>query len=227
MKEEKHEQLVSALCDFDNLCAYKANCDNVKVGLVPRMLGRTLVGLGNLFYGEKPSYGKFKSIEVIARIPYQSWEVVSYMLLTTFYANEERAIALSKTSHFGRASQDNETMHVVVMAQLAKKYGQSGFLLHTIVPLIFSFFYFIASTILYLISPRSALELNYLFEDHAFHQYDRFLKENEEHLRKERVSIAFLHFYGRNVKTEYELFQSIRNDELAHRNRSAERACEL
>ncbi len=227
MKEEKHEQLVSALCDFDALCAYKSNCDDIKIGLLPRVLGGILVGLGTLFYGKKPSYGKFKAIEVIARIPYQSWEVVSYMLLTAFYSNQARAIELSKTSQFGRASQDNETMHVVVLAQLAKKHGQSNFILHTLIPLVFSFFYFLASSILYLVSPRSALELNYAFEDHAFHQYDQFLKENEERLRKERVSIPFLEFYGRHVSTEYELFQTIRNDEIAHRNRSAERACEL
>lgn len=227
MNEEKHEQLVIALNDPESLSAYKAAGDGFTVGLIPRILGSILVGLGTTFFGEKPSYGKFKSIEVIARIPYQSWEVVSYMLLTAFYSNEKRAISLAKTSFFGRGSQDNETMHVVVIAQLAKKYGQNGFLLHTLVPLLFSFFYFLASFLLYLFSPRSAMELNYLFEDHAFAQYDRFLRENAEELKKRSVSSDYLDFYGRKVLSEYALFESIRNDEIIHRNRSRERALEL
>jgi hypothetical protein len=226
MQNDRHEQLVTALCDHDTLCAYKLTCDNVTIGLVPRVLGRILVGMGNMVYGDAPSYGKFKSIEVIARIPYQSWEVASYMLLTTFYSNEKKAIELSKTSLFGRESQDNETMHVVVLAQLARKYGEDSLIQHTILPLCFAFFYFFASFMLYAVSPRSALELNYLFEDHAFEQYDLFLRTHAEELKKRAVDIEYLVFYGRNVRSEYELFQTIRNDELAHRNRSAERACE-
>jgi hypothetical protein len=227
MHNEKQEELVRVLTDEDRVREYKAAQDGFRPGVVPRILGGILVGLGNLFYGEKPSYGKFKSIEVIARIPYQSWEVASYMLLTSFYANEKKAIELATTSEFSRTSQDNETMHVVVMSQLAKKYGQNGFLLHTLVPLAFSFFYFLSSFILYLVSPRSALALNFLFEDHAFAQYDRFLREHEEDLRKKPMRDDFLDFYGRQVISEYEFFLSVRNDEIIHRNRSAERAREL
>lgn len=227
MRDEKHEELVRVLTDDERVREYKAACDGFRPGIIPRLLGGFLVGLGNLFYGEKPSYGKFKSIEVIARIPYQSWEVASYMLLTSFYSNEQKAIELAKTSEFSRTSQDNETMHVVVISQLAKKYGQNSFLLHTLVPLVFSFFYFASSFLLYLFSPKSALALNYLFEDHAFEQYSRFIRENEEELRKRPMRDDFLDFYGRQVVSEYEFFLSVRNDEIIHRNRSAERANEL
>lgn len=227
MCDEKHEELVRVLVDEERVREYKAAEDGFRPGIVPRALGGILVGLGNLFYGEKPSYGKFKSIEVIARIPYQSWEVASYMLLTSFYANEKKAIELAKTSEFSRTSQDNETMHVVVIAQLAKKYGQDSMFLHTFIPLVFSFFYALSSFLLYLISPRSALELNYLFEDHAFEQYDRFIRENEEELRKRPIRDDFLDFYGRHCVSEYDFFLSVRNDEIVHRNRSVARAKEL
>ncbi len=227
MRDEKHERLVGELTDEGAVREYKAAWDGFRPGVVPRILGGILVGLGNLFYGEKPSYGKFKSIEVIARIPYQSWEVASYMLLTGFYSNEQKAIALAKTSEFSRSSQDNETMHVVVISQLAKKEGQDSFLLHTFVPLAFSFFYFVSSFLLYLVSPKSALALNYLFEDHAFAQYDRFVREHAEDLHKKPMRDDFLDFYGRQVVSEYDFFLSVRNDEIVHRNRSAERASEL
>lgn len=227
MRDDKHEELISVLNDENAVKDYKAAYDSFRPGIAPRILGGILVGLGNLFYGERPSYGKFKSIEVIARIPYQSWEVASYMLLTSFYANEQKAIKLAKTSEFSRTSQDNETMHVVVIAQLAKKYGQNTFLLHTLLPLAFSFGYFLSSFILYLFSPKSALSLNYLFEDHAFAQYDRFVRENTEDLKKKPMTVEFLNFYGRHAISEYDFFLSVRNDEIVHRNRSAERANEL
>ncbi|MBI2121033.1 MAG: hypothetical protein HYT94_05415, partial [Parcubacteria group bacterium] len=76
-------------------------------------------------------------------------------------------------------------------------------------------------------SPRSALELNYLFEDHAFEQYDLFLKQQGDKLKTKPVSSKFLDFYGRHVANEYDLFLSIRNDEIIHRNSSIRRAMTL
>jgi ubiquinol oxidase len=226
MHKEDHERVVVTLCEKEAFLAYKQRWDNQSVGMVPRILGAALVCLGNVFYGKEPSYGKFKAVEVIARIPYQSWEVASYMLLTFCYANEKRAIELSKTSVFGRVSQDNETMHVVVLSQLAKKYGEDGIFLHTLVPVFFAFFYFATSFVLYLVSPRAAFELNYLFEDHAYRQYERFLELRGKELAQRPVESDFLKFYGRLARTEHELFVSIRNDEIIHRNMSAAQAAE-
>lgn len=220
--EQSHEDIVKQLKDDEFLRSYKEKYDNYEVGIIPRILGGILVSSGTLLYGKKPSYKKFKAIEVIARIPYQSWEMVSYMLLTMFYSNEEKAIHLSKTSRFSRQAQDNETMHVVVISHIVKKDGGDNFILHTLIPLLFSVFYFLASYILYLFSHKSAMQLNYLFEGHAFEQYDEFIKTNEEKLRSKNVDSKFLKFYGRNVENEYDLFLSIRNDEIIHRNKSVE-----
>jgi hypothetical protein len=220
LSTHSHEEVVTSLVDEENLKAYKAGGDDYQVHWLPKIFGTTLVALGNLVFGEKPSYGKFKAVEVIARIPYQSWEIASYMFLTFFYTNEKKAIELSHTSHFGRAAQDNETMHVIVISQLAKKYGEDSFLIHTFVPLAFSFFYFVGSFILYVINPKYSFQLNYLFESHAFEQYARFVEENEETLKSKPIMSDFLALYGRFPKSEYELFVSIRNDELIHRNAS-------
>lgn len=223
MNYHKHEELVEALTDPETLETFVSAYANFPVGRIPKMLGDLLVWSGNLVFGSEPSYGKFKAIEVIARIPYQSWEVMSYMLLTMFYANEARAIALSRTSRFSRMAQDNETMHVVLLSQLAKKHGQNSFFKHTVIPLIFAFFYFFVACILYLFSPRSALELNYVFESHAFIQYDAFVKMYAEDMKTMPVLSDFLEFYGRHAKNEYELFVAIRADEIIHRNASAHR----
>ncbi len=215
-----HEELVRQLRDPKLRDDYARPLDNYKPGFVPSVLGWLLVTMGNVFYGPRPSYLKFKAVEVIARIPYQSWESAAYTLLTAFYGNEAHAIRLCRMAAFGRFAQDNETMHVVVISSIVRKMHKDAFFRHTLVPLLFSFFYFWVIYLLYMLSHRAALELNYLFESHAYAQYDRFLKENEESLKNNAIVSDFLDFYGREVRSEYEFFELVRNDELVHRNRS-------
>jgi len=217
---QEHEALVHELNDPELRAAYAAPYNNYKTGLIASVLGWLLVTSGTLMYGRKPSYGKFKAIEVIARIPYQSWEVASYTLLTAFYGNEKKAIDLTKTGMFSRMAQDNETMHVVVITKICKERKCVGPVRHMLIPLIFAFFYFWTIYLLYMLHRKSALELNNLFENHAFHQYQQFLDENEAALKERMCMSDFLTLYGRHVRSEYELFETIRNDELIHRNRS-------
>ena len=222
MHYREQEELVQKLNDPVFFNEYKEKYDGYKTALLPRLLGTLLVKCGNLVYGNEPTYRKFKAVEVIARIPYQSWEVASYTLLTMFYSNENRAIELSKTSRFSRLAQDNETMHVVVISQIVKKIHSNNFFLHTLIPLLFSLFYFWTSFFLYMFSSKASFELNYLFESHALEQYSKFIEKNEEKLKATSVNSPFLDFYGRIATNEYELFRSIRNDELIHRNQSIE-----
>lgn len=222
MQEEHsaHEALVKELLDAGLRREYAKSLDAYKPGVVPSFLGWILVASGNLFYGDRPSYGKFKAVEVIARIPYQSWESATYTLLTAFFGDEAYAVRLCKMSAFSRFAQDNETMHVVVIAHLARKNRHIGFFRHWLVPVVFAFFYFWTIYLLYMVSHRAALELNYLFESHAYAQYQRFLEENAEELKKKPLESEFLEFYGREARNEYEFFEMVRNDELIHRNRS-------
>ena len=217
---KEHEALNEALNDDTMRAEYAAPYNDYQAGFVARMLGKLLIGSGDLIYGKHPSYAKFKAIEVIARIPYQSWEVASYTLLTGLYSDEKKAIELAKTSNFARMAQDNETLHVVVISQIVCRRGEQGFVRHILIPLVFSLFYFWTLFVLYMINRKASLELNYLFEAHAYEQYGEFLEREGERLKHTLVTSEFLQFYGRQARTEYELFRSIRNDELIHRNRS-------
>lgn len=222
MNEEQsaHEALVRELCDPHLRAEYARPFDGYRVGVIPRILGGFLVAIGNLFYGTKPSYAKFKAVEVIARIPYQSWESAAYTLLSAFYGDEQHAIRLCKLSAFSRFANDNETMHVVVISHLVHSMRVTGFFRHTLVPILFSLFYFWVIYLLYLFSHRAALELNYVFESHAYEQYQEFLDAKEAELRATPVMSDFLTFYGRKATSAYDFFESVRNDELIHRNRS-------
>lgn len=204
----------------EQLEVYKKPYDNYRTSLLPSVLGKLLVNTGNVVYGYKPSYLKFRAVEVIARVPYHSWFSAAYTLLTVFYSHEQKAMELSKIENFAQIAQDNETMHVVVITQLAKKERGYGFIRHTIIPMFFAFFYFWMSYILYLIKPRWSYELNYLFESHAFEQYNEFLKTHAEELKTKPVESEFLAWYGRYPKNQYEFFLSVRNDEIIHRNQS-------
>ncbi|MFM2374342.1 MAG: hypothetical protein RLZZ234_337, partial [Candidatus Parcubacteria bacterium] len=172
---EELEQLNQALNDPEVLARYKEVLDNYTPAWLPRFLGKVLVWCGNVVYGSEPSYLKFRAVEVIARVPYHSWASAAYTLLTLCYANEAKAIQLSGVAKYARLAQDNETMHVVVISHLAQKEGHAGFIRYTLIPMLFAFFYFWSSYILFLVKPRYSYELNYMFENHAFHQYDRFL----------------------------------------------------
>ncbi|PIP55855.1 MAG: hypothetical protein CO183_00095 [Candidatus Zambryskibacteria bacterium CG_4_9_14_3_um_filter_42_9] len=224
MREEsnRHEQLALSLKDENLRREYAAPFDNHECWPSARFLAWLFVKSGTLIYGDRPSYAKFKAIEVIARVPYQSWELGVYTILTSFYTNERLAMVLSKFNTFSRLAQDNETMHVVVISQIVKRMKCERFFRHTIIPFIFSFFYFWTVYILFIFSKRSALDLNYLFESHAYEQYQKFLDNEGDRLRQTPILSDFLNFYGRSVRNEYEFFELVRNDELIHRNRSAE-----
>ena len=198
------ETLNQTLNDPEELRAYKEPLDHYQPAYIPRLLGSWLVWCGNVVYGKKPSYLKFRAVEVIARVPYHSWSSAAYTLLTLCYADEKKAIHLSSVSAYARLAQDNETMHVVVISQLAKKEEPAGLVRHTLIPMVFAFFYFWWSYVLYLVCPRYSYELNYMFENHAFEQYDWFLKECGEALKKKPMESDFLSWYGRNPRSQYE-----------------------
>ncbi|MBX9765334.1 hypothetical protein K2X83_01705, partial [Patescibacteria group bacterium] len=97
---------------------------------------------------------------------------------------------------------------------------QSNWFVHTLIPMLFAFFYFWAAYWLYLFSHKAAFELNYLFEQHAFDQYSEFLETREAELKGKKMDSDYLAWYGRKAETEYDFFLSVRNDEIIHRNNS-------
>lgn len=191
-----------------------------KTAAIPRFFGMILMGAGNVVYGKKPSYLKFRAIELVARVPYYSWESAVYTLLTLGFSDERKALRFSRVSAFSRIAQDNETMHVVVISHIARNEPCGGWLRRTALPVLFAAVYFWIVYIMYLCNRRWALEVNYLFENHAYHQYSEFLDLYEDELRHKPVTSDFLAWYGRTPRTQYEFFQSVRNDELIHRNMS-------
>ena len=216
------EELVLALNDDETRETYKKLHDDYPCAPLPKFLGGFFVFAGNIVFGRNPSYLKFRAVEVIARVPYHSWDSAFFTLLTTSYRDADKARELGRKMRFSRMAQDNETMHVVIISELSAKEESANYIIHTAIPMLFAFGYFWVSYFLYLTRPRYALELNYLIECHAFAQYSLFLEQRGHELMHKPVDSAYLRWYGRNVTSQYELFRLIRNDELIHRNRSIE-----
>src|ERR1035437_6022272 len=127
--DEELEALNKELNDPAELEAYKKPYDNYHPSLLPQLLGRFFVLCGTIVYG-KPSYLKFRSVEIIARAPYHSWSSAAYTLLTIFYSDERKAMRLSNIARYAQISQDTETMHLVVISYLARSEEKAGFILH-------------------------------------------------------------------------------------------------
>lgn len=198
---------------------YKTKYDNYPVSILPKVFAYILLHCGDFVYGKDPSLAKFRAIEVIARVPYQSWSSAAYTLLTLFYTREDKALALAESKLFARHANDNETMHVIVLSHIIKEeHKSSNIFKHIIVPMIFAFFYFWISYTLYLINRRWSYELNYLFENHAYHQYNTFINRYSLKLKQKFLNSQFLKWYGRNIDNQYDFLLSVRNDEIIHRN---------
>lgn len=221
MTSKEHEDLLKALQNKDQLKSYKEKYDNLKCGILPRFFAKILFGTIDVLYGRTPSLQKFKVLEVVARVPYQTWEFVSYLATTNFYNNEKRAVEYACIADFGKFAQDNETMHVVVISHICKKEKVGNWFGHTLIPILMAYVYMIISTLLYLLDRKHSYELNYMFEDHAYNQYEYFLEKNKESLKTKTIQSEFLNYYGRVCENQYDFFESVKNDEIIHRNESA------
>lgn len=187
-------------------------------GLLAKML---FVGM-DLVYGRTRTLSKFKVLEVIARVPYQSWEHVAYIAMTHTYTKPNFAKRIFEFVRESRQQQDNEQWHLLILEEMVQKKGiKESFLLYRIVPQIVAFFYYHISWILYVVKPALSYSLNADFEDHAEHEYMEFVKEHSK-LENEPFDSDFKESYGdfRNVA---ELFRRIGLDERVHKEESLNR----
>ena len=186
------------------------------------MLARVLFFTMDFFYGRKRTLSKFKVLEVIARVPYQSWEHVAYIAMTHTYAQPNFARRIFNFIQESRHQQDNEQWHLLILEEMTqKKQIRENFFLYLIVPQFMAFFYYHVSWVLYVIKPRLSYELNADFEDHAEHEYMEFVRENPE-FQTLPFESDFKSDYG-NFENLADLFRNIGLDERKHKEESQER----
>ena len=176
----------------------------------------------DLFYGKVRTLSKFKVLEVIARVPYQSWEHVAYIAMTHTYGAPHFARRIFEFVKESRAQQDNEQWHLLILEEMVQNKGiKENFFLYRIVPQFIAFFYYHLSWFLYVLRPAWSYDLNADFEDHAEHEYMEFVRENSS-FEKEPFESDFTEDYG-SFASAADLFRQIGLDERMHKEESLNR----
>ena len=165
----------------------------MRYGLLARLLFVSM----DLLYGRKKTLVKFNVLEIIARMPYQAWENVAYIAITHAHADPDFARRIFEWVRESRLQQDNEQWHLLILAELKNKKGiRENFSQHWLIPQVIAFLYYNISWLLYVIRPKWSYLLNAHFEDHAEHEYMKFVAENPA-LEQEPFESVFREDYGR------------------------------
>ena len=176
----------------------------------------------DIFYGKERRLSKFKVLEVIARVPYQSWEHVAYIAMTHTYTMPHFARRIFEFIKESRQQQDNEQWHLLILEEMIQAANiRENFFLFMVLPQIAAFIYYHISWLLYVIRPSWSYNLNADFEDHAEHEYMEFVKENPD-FESEPFESDFKDDYG-NFVSEADLFRRIGLDERLHKEESLNR----
>jgi ubiquinol oxidase len=186
-----------------------------RYGFLARLLFITM----DVVYGRARTLSKFKVLELIARVPYQTWEHVAYVALTHKYGQPRFARRIFEFVREARLQQDNEQWHLLILEEAVQRQGlEEGFLRYRVVPQLIAFFYYHVSWVLYVINPRLSYALNADFEDHAEHEYMLFVQENPAFESQPFVS-DFRQDYGA-FRSMADLLRRIGLDEREHKDES-------
>src|ERR1700760_881446 len=84
---------------------------------------RVLFILLDVVYGRKRTLSKFKVLELVARVPYQSWEQVAYIPITHVALRPGLARRIHDRVAQAREQQDNEQWHLLILEELLARAG--------------------------------------------------------------------------------------------------------
>ena len=186
------------------------------------LASRVLFVLLDVFYGRKRTLPKFKVLELVARVPYQSWEQVAYIAITHIAQRTGLARRIHDQVAEARAQQDNEQWHLLILEELAARTERREPRWHYYwLPQLIAFGYYQLSWLLYVIRPAWSYRLNADFEDHAEHEYMTLVAEHPE-WEKEPFTSAFEADYG-SFDSLADLFRQIGHDERVHKQESLAR----
>lgn len=192
--------------------------DRMRAGIPARALFATMDRL----YGRAASLPKFRVLEVVARVPYFAWEHVGYVAITHTHQRPGLARDIHDEVTAVRAQQDNEFFHLLILEELLqRRRTRLGRLRHRVLPQVIAATYYYVSWLLYVVRPRWSHELNAQFEDHAEHEYMRYVADHPE-LDDEPWVSEFREDYGPHA-TVGDVLRRIALDERHHKDESLAR----
>jgi ubiquinol oxidase len=175
----------------------------------------------DVMYGRRRTLSKFKVLELIARVPYQTWEQVAYVAVTHTHRHAELARRIHDRILDVRGQQDNELFHLLILEeQIARSGGRESRLKFFWLPQAIAFGYYHWSWMLYVVRPAWSYRLNADFEDHAEHEYMELVAEHPE-WEQEPFESTVCHDYGRFASLA-DVFRQIGHDERFHKEASVD-----
>jgi len=173
----------------------------------------------DLFTGKKTTLPKVKLIEILASIPYRSWESRQYARMTHSYRDRELVHEARKILLWAREAQDNEYWHLLVVNEKIKEDGiKDPWYLVQPIPFLMVSMYALLTQVTALASIRRAFLFNAEFEDHAEHVYAQLV---EDHPEWERQPVNNEQVKNRgSLSTWADVFRRIGLDERDHKNMS-------
>ena len=184
-------------------------------GVLARILFATLDAL----YGKTRTLSKFKVLELVARVPYQSWEQVAYTAITHVHGRTGLARRIYDRVRESREQQDNEQWHLLILEELIARLGKrENRIYYFWVPQAIALLYYQISWLQFVIRPAWSYRLNADFEDHAEHEYMLLVAEHPE-WETTPFHSDFAADYG-SFDSLADLFRQIGHDERIHKNES-------
>lgn len=184
----------------------------------PALASKALFLAMDVLYGKERTLDKFRVLELVARVPYQAWENVSYVAMTHTAKTPGFARRVFDTVRISRWEQDNEQWHLLILEELTGTSSRHGWLKRQLAPQLLAFTYYWISWFLYVIRPDWSYGLNADFEDHAEHEYALLVAEHPE-WEGQPFASDFADDFG-EYETLAELFRQIGYDERLHKQQS-------
>jgi ubiquinol oxidase len=179
---------------------------------------RVLFAIMDRLYGAERTMEKFRVLELVARVPYQAWENVAYVVVTHTARQPGFARRVFDRVRTARWEQDNEQWHLLILEELSGRERPQPFLRSRVVPQLLAFAYYQLSWFMYVIRPAWSYRLNADFEDHAEHEYALFVEEHPE-WEDEPYTGSFAEDFGAYGSLA-DLFRQIGYDERLHKEES-------
>ena len=173
----------------------------------------------DLLYGRKRTMSKFRVLEIVARVPYQTWETVTYKKISKRHRHPLDIRRLYDRLREFRTQQDNEQWHLMILDELVARSGKpESRLWYDVLPRLIAFGYWHFAWLLYTVKPAWSHRLNADFEDHAEHEYALLVSEHPEWESAPYRSDVCAD-YG-SFASLADLFRQIGHDERLHKQES-------
>jgi ubiquinol oxidase len=183
------------------------------------LTARVFFGMMDLLTGRRTTLAKAKLIEMLASIPYRSWEIRQYARMTRLYRNGAAVDRSRAIMEWGREAQDNEYWHLLVIEEKMREEGvRDPWYLFPPIPWLLVTGYVLLTRLMALGDIRRAFLFNAEFEDHAEHVYAAFVTDHPE-WENQSVESPLVARYG-DFENWADVFRRIGLDERDHMNAS-------